>query len=139
MGRAGGGVKRGGSLGGCSCCRLRHGTCGVPFCAARQMWLTCGHLSAKPPGCTMAWVCVYVRRGRKWWNGGLSIETFPFSFSVAVTPHPPLISPLGCTQPFPSLFRSFLFPPRGVPGQAASDKVLQNVVGSRETDCSSQT
>lgn len=45
---------------GFSCCRLRHGTRGVPFCAARQMWLTCGHLSAKPPGCTMAWLCVCV-------------------------------------------------------------------------------
>lgn len=78
-------------------------------------------------------------RGRKRWNGRLSVEAFPFS--VAVTPSP--ISPLGCTQPF-SVIVSFFFllSPGGrraeQAGQAASDKVLQNVVGSRETDCSAQ-
>lgn len=29
--------------------RLHHGTRGVPFCAACQTWLTCGHLSPEPP------------------------------------------------------------------------------------------
>lgn len=28
---------------------MRHGTRGVPLCAACQTWLTCGHLSAEPP------------------------------------------------------------------------------------------
>lgn len=50
-------------VGGGGVYRLRHGTRGVPLCAACQTWLTCGHLCPDPPGCTMVWVS-RGRRGR---------------------------------------------------------------------------
>ncbi len=110
MGKAGGGgeVRKQGGAVGFSCCRLRHGTRGVPFCAARQMWLTCGHLSAKPPGCTMAWLCVCVCRGGG--NGravGLASER---SHSLCLSLSPPLLpSFLLLAAHNPSVIVSFFF------------------------------
>jgi len=72
------------------------------------MWLTCGHLSAKPPGCTMAWLCVCVCRGGG--NGravGLASER---SHSLSLSLSPPLLpSFLLLAAHNPSVIVSFFF------------------------------
>lgn len=59
--------------------RLRHGTRGVPLCAACQTWLTCSHLSPEPPP-RAQW------SGWAGADGGWSFSCSPHLLSFSLSP-----------------------------------------------------